>query len=147
MSAQTASTGPRRRGKHLSEVDVTEYFAPQPTSTADLPDPEPLLRNLTIGLIECLAGVREVEQLARWMSQEAFLSVAQRVSLATRARSAKARPAVRPTYQVLSVHHQAPADGVVEATIVVGMPARTRALAIRLEGTDHRWRASSVALL
>lgn len=147
MSAIAASNGPRRRGKHLSEVDVTEFFAPQPTSTADLPEPEPLLRNLAIGLIECLAGVREVEQLARWMSQEAFLSVAQRVSLATRARSATSRAAVRPVYQIVSIHHMAPADGVVEACIVVSMPARTRVLAIRLEGTDHRWRASSVALL
>ena len=147
MSAVAASVGPRRRGKHLSEVDVTEFFAPQPTPTADLPDPEPLLRNLTIGLIECLAGVREVEQLARWMSQDAFLTVAQRVSLATRARSATSRAAVRPAYSIVSVRHMAPADGVVEACIVVSMPARTRVLAIRLEDTDRRWRASSVALL
>lgn len=147
MSARAASNGPRRRGKHLSEVDVTEFFAPQPTPTSELPDPEPLLRNLTVGLIECLAGVREVEQLARWMSQEAFLSVAQRVALATRARSATSRPAVRPVYRVTRVRHMEPADGVVEACIVVDMPARTRVLAIRLEGTDRRWRASSVALL
>ncbi len=147
MSAVAASSGPRRRGKHLSEVDVTEFFAPQHTSTADLPAPDPLLRNLTVGLIECLAGVREVEQLARWMTQDAFLSVAQRVSLATRARSATSRAAVRPIYSIASIRHMAPADGVVEACIVVTMPARTRVLAIRLEGTDRRWRASSVALL
>ena len=40
-----------------------------------------------------------------------------------------------------------PADGVVEAVVIVSGPARTRAVAMRLEGWDGRWRANSVALL
>ncbi|MGB3376691.1 MAG: Rv3235 family protein, partial [Microbacterium sp.] len=41
----------------------------------------------------------------------------------------------------------APADGIVEAVVVVAGPGRTRAVAIRLEGLDSRWRASSFAVL
>jgi hypothetical protein len=35
----------------------------------------------------------------------------------------------------------------VEAVVIVAGPARTRAIAIRLEGMDRRWRATSLALL
>jgi hypothetical protein len=40
-----------------------------------------------------------------------------------------------------------PVDGIVEAAIVVAGPGRTRAVAVRLEGLDGRWRASSFAVL
>jgi hypothetical protein len=40
-----------------------------------------------------------------------------------------------------------PADGVVEVTVIVTMPDRTRALAMRLEGLDGRWRATELHLL
>ena len=39
------------------------------------------------------------------------------------------------------------AIGVVEAVVVVAGPGRARAVAIRLEGLDHRWRATSLAVL
>jgi hypothetical protein len=41
----------------------------------------------------------------------------------------------------------APRDGVVEAVVVVTSRARARAVAIRLEGLDRRWRASAIAVL
>ncbi|WP_343075842.1 Rv3235 family protein [Microbacterium horticulturae] len=121
--------------------------AAERTSADQLPDPEPLLRNLTQGVLEVLAGIRDVNQLARWMTEDAFRSLATRAALATRARSARGVSAARPVHAVRSVHMTAPADDAVEAVVVIGGPARTRALAIRLEGLDHRWRASSVALL
>jgi hypothetical protein len=40
-----------------------------------------------------------------------------------------------------------PADGVVEATVLVHGRARTRAVAIRLEGLDSRWRATALHVL
>jgi hypothetical protein len=36
---------------------------------------------------------------------------------------------------------------VVEAVVIVQGPARTRAVAMRLEGMDGRWRATSLAVL
>jgi hypothetical protein len=135
---------PPRAGRTL---DIAEYFAPQRTATEDLPDPEPLLRNLTIGVMEVLAGVREVDQLARWLGEDAFRALVTRANLSARARSARGMPAVRPTHRILTIRHTAPADGIVEAVVVVEGPARTRAVALRLEGWDARWRATSLALL
>ncbi|MDQ1127935.1 Rv3235 family protein [Microbacterium sp. SORGH_AS_0888] len=124
-----------------------DFFAPQPTSSSELPDPEPLLRNLTQGVLETLAGVRDLDQLARWLTEEAYRALLVRVNLAIRARSARGVPAARPVHSIVSVRHSSPADGVVEAVVVVAAPARTRAVAIRLEGMDRRWRATSLALL
>lgn len=124
-----------------------EYFAPQPTPSASLPDPEPLLRSLTQGALEVLAGVREAEQLARWLSEDSFRKLVVRSNLAARARSARGVPASRPHFRIMSIHPSAPADGVVEATLIVAGPGRVRAVALRLEGADHRWRATSLAVL
>ncbi|KAA9130096.1 3-hydroxyacyl-CoA dehydrogenase [Microbacterium caowuchunii] len=124
-----------------------DFFGPQPTSAADLPDPLPLVRNLTGGVLEALAGVRDIDQFARWLTEEAYRALLVRVNLATRARSARGVRAARPVHTILSVHLSEPADGVVEAVVIVAGPARTRAVAIRLEGIDHRWRATSLALL
>ncbi|AZS36192.1 Rv3235 family protein [Microbacterium sp. 1P10UB] len=141
--ASTARTAPR----HLGAMELSEFFAPQRTSTESLPDPEPFLTNLTRGVLEVLAGVREVDQLARWMTEDSYRALLTRANLAARARSARGVPATRPVHTILSVHHSSPADGVVEAVIIVSGPARTRAVALRAEGMDRRWRATSLALL
>lgn len=142
-----AAVAARPQSRVTRAIDISEFFAPQRSGHADLPDPVPLLRNLTIGVLESLAGVREVEQLARWLSEDAFLTVVTRVNLAARSRSARGTPAGRPHQRILSVRHSSPADGVVEGVVIVVTPARTRAVAIRLEGIDRRWRATSLALL
>jgi hypothetical protein len=98
-------------------------------------------------VLEVLAGVREVDQLARWLTEDPYRKLSTRANLATRARSARGVPARRPVHTILSVHASTPADGVVEAVVIVQGPARTRAVAMRLEGIDRRWRATSLALL
>ena len=127
--------------------ELNRFFAPQRTSTEALPSVEPFLRNLTRGVLEVFAGVREVDQLARWLTEDAYRKLVTRSNLAARARSARGVPARRPVHAILSVRHSEPADGVVEAVVVVQGPARTRAVAMRLEGMDGRWRATSLALL
>lgn len=128
-------------------MTLHEYFAPQPTPATQLPDPEPLLRSLAQGALEVLAGVREVDQLARWFSEDAYQKLVLRSNLSARARSARGVRPSRPVFQILSLRHAEPADGVVEAVVVVAGPGRTRAVAIRLEGLDRRWRATSLAVL
>jgi len=130
-----------------SALQIAEYFAPQPTSTHALPAPEPLLQNLTIGVLEVLAGVREVEQLARWLGEDAFRALITRSNLSARARNARGIAPARPVHRILSTRCSSPTDGVVEGVVIVAGPARTRAVAIRLEGWDGRWRATSLALL
>jgi hypothetical protein len=56
-------------------------------------------------------------------------------------------PATRPVHQIVSVRYSSPADGIVEGVVIVRGPARTRAVAMRLEGMDGRWRTTSLALL
>ncbi len=126
---------------------LQEYFARQQTSAADLPDPAPLLRGLTQGALEALAGVREVEQLVRWLSEDAYRKLVVRVNLSARARSARDVAPARPVFRILSLHHSSPSDGVIEASLVVAGPGRVRAVAIRLEGMDGRWRATTLAVL
>ncbi|GAA2854543.1 Rv3235 family protein [Microbacterium arabinogalactanolyticum] len=126
---------------------LTEYFAPQPTPSAALPDPVPLLRSLTNGALEVLAGIRKVDQLARWLSEDAFRALATRANLSARARSARGIAPARPNFQILSIRVTEPVDGIVEAVVIVAGPGRTRAVAVRLEGLDGRWRASSFAVL
>ncbi len=128
-------------------MTLHEYFSRQPTPTAQLPDPAPLLRALTQGVLEVLAGVREVDQLARWLSEDAFRSLVTRANLSARARSARGVAPVRPVFELRSLRTSEPVDGVVEAVVIVAGPGRTRAVAIRLEGMDRRWRATSLAIL
>ena len=135
---------PRAPGAAL---ELSEFFAPQRTPSTALPDPEPFLRNITRGVLEVLSGVREVDQLARWLTEEPYRKLVTRANLAARARSARGMPAKRPVHTILSVHRSSPADGVVESVVIVKGPARTRAVALRLEGMDGRWRTTSLALL
>jgi hypothetical protein len=114
---------------------------------AGLPDPTPLLHNLTQGVLEVIAGMRPVEHLARWMSESAFRSIVVRANLAARARSARGVPATTSPLIVTTVRCTWPTDDAVEATVIVAGRARTRAVAMRLEEFRGRWRAESIALL
>lgn len=115
--------------------------------TDPLPDPTPLLRNLTQGILEVIAGMRPIEHLARWVSEEAFRTLVIRSNLAARARSARGVRATTSPLVVTTVRCTWPADNAVEATVIVAGRARTRAVAIRLDEFRGRWRASSIALL
>lgn len=144
MAAPLARSAPRR----LSNArEISEYFAAQPSTASSLPAPEPLLRNLTIGVLEVLAGVREVDQLARWMGEDAFRALTLRANITARARSARGQVATRPAHRILSIRCCEPKDAVVEAVVIVSGPVRVRAVAIRLEGWDDRWRAMSIGIL
>ena len=146
MASSLAGTAAARIAPHEAR-ELQTMFGHQRTPSSELPDPEPLLRNLTRGVLELLAGVREIEQLARWMTEDVYRTIVTRANLATRARSARGVPAVRTHHAIMSLRQMSPADGIVEAVIIVQGPARTRAVAVRLEGIDGRWRASSLALL
>lgn len=143
----TTPAGTARVHRTPGAAELSEFFAPQRTPTTALPEPEPFLRNITRGVLEVLAGVREVDQLARWLTEDAYRKLVTRSNLAARARSARGVPARRPVHTILSVHHSSPVDGVVESVVIVQGPARTRAVALRLEGMDGRWRTTSLALL
>jgi hypothetical protein len=128
-------------------VSHDEYFGVQSTRSAQLPDPKPLLVNLTSYVLEVIAGARDVEQLMRWVTQDVYDSLVRRVAVSTVARTVTGRTVHRPQLVVRRVHVSEPCDGVVESVVVVQTPVRVRSIAIRLEGMDRRWRASAINVL
>ena len=129
------------------DLDGDDEFARRRSGRAELPDPEPILRNLTHCVIEVLAGARDLEQLARWVTDDVYRNLSKRVVLAARARRVKGVVPQRPAFSVGRVLMGEPADGVIEAVVMVHQRARSRAVAIRLEGLDERWRASVISVL
>ena len=134
-----------RNYHHTHQIQA--MFAPQQTKSSQLPDPVPLVGTLAGAVLEVIAGVRDVDQLARWFTEEPYLNLVTRANLAIRARSARGEHAKQPVYAIQRVLCSSPAEGVTEATVIVAGPVRTRAIAMRLEGYDGRWRATSVAVL
>lgn len=141
--ASASDAGPTRAEKFQEE----EFFGQQPSPRSELPDPEPLLINLTRCVIEVLAGARELEQLARWVSDDVYRHLLKRVVLSARARAVTGKRAQRPTITIGHVSICEPRDGVIEAVVLVHSKVRVRAVALRLEGLDHRWRASAINVL
>lgn len=140
-SADPAMPPPKAR------YDENEFFGLQPTPSSLLPNPEPLLENLTRCVIEVLAGARELEQLARWVTDDVYRHLLKRVVLAARARQVKGQPVRRPQFAIGNTIISQPRDGVVEAVVMVHSRVRSRAVALRLEGMDNRWRASAINVL
>ena len=128
-------------------VDIGEFFGHQRSGAAALPDPAPLIENLTRCVIEILAGARDLEQVARWVTDDVYRHLLKRVVLSTRARGVRSEKTVRPSFALGSTTITEPGDGVVEAVVIVRGRARTRAVAIRLEGLDSRWRATAIHVL
>jgi len=133
--------------RNYSTQQIQAMFAPQQTTLTRLPDPGPLVGTLAGAVLEVIAGVRDVDQLARWFTEEPYLNLVMRANLAARARSARGETARQPAYSLRRVMCFSPADSVVEATAIVVGPVRTRAIPMRLEGYDNRWRATSIAIL
>jgi hypothetical protein len=150
VSSATGTTTERVEGGPAplkQRFDEREFFGQQPTSTASLPDPGPLLENLTRCVVEILAGARELEQIARWVSDDVYRHLLKRVVISSRARQAKGQKPTRPTFTIGSTSICEPRDGVVEAVVIVRGRARVRAVALRLEGLDNRWRATAINVL
>jgi hypothetical protein len=141
--------GPRRNGasSESEPFDPESFFGLQRTPGHELPDPAPLLENLSRCVIEVLAGARELDQLARWVTDDVYRHLLKRVVLAARARQLKSAPIRRPQITIGRTLLCRPRPDVVEAVVMVHNRARSRAVAIRLEGLDSRWRASVVSVL
>ncbi|WP_430592444.1 Rv3235 family protein [Humidisolicoccus flavus] len=138
---------PVRRHARMSSASVEEHFGYQRTSTCDLPDPRLMLENLSRSIIEILAGVRDPEQISRWVSESTYRHVVHRAVSARRARDLRRRAPSRPTISLGGSRAFHPCDGIVEGTVVVHGGNRSRAVVIRLEGIDGRWRATEIAVL
>lgn len=141
--------GPHNAGAstEIEPFDPESFFGLQRTPGHELPDPVPLLENLSRCVIEVLAGARELDQLARWVTDDVYRNLLKRVVLAARARQLKSAPVRRPQITIGRIVLCRPRIDVIEAVVMVHNRARSRAVAIRLEGLDSRWRASVVSVL
>jgi hypothetical protein len=110
-----------------------------PTRRDALPDPRPWTARLAQAVAEVLAGARPAAQLSRVATLD-VLRLLERSSgrLGARANSPTRRPVVS------SVHVSEPTDGIAEVCAVVDTGPRRRALAMRLEGADGRWRCTAL---
>lgn len=124
--------------------DTDPAVAERATGSAELPDPGPWVAQLVQAVLEVLARERPRQQLVRWLSPEVYAELSAHVG------AAPVRPAARSGVArrtVSSVHVSEPADGVVEASAVAVGGPRARAVAVRLEGWDGRWRCTRLAVL
>ncbi len=116
-------------------------------ATPPVPDPADTARALGLCVVEILTGGREVDSIARWVTEDVQRHLLQRAALAARARSVARRSRARPLVQVGSVRICEPAPGVAEAAVVVHTRSHARAVALRLELRQGRWRATAVGVL
>jgi len=126
------------------ESDPDPVFGPQPTSTRDLPDPKSACSAMVQAVVEVLGGIRPASQLARWLAADVYNAISRRAALATRMRRG-ALPSSRAAI-VRGVRVCLPADGIVEGSAVVIEQNRVRAVAVRLEGMDGRWRCTALQI-
>jgi len=113
---------------------LADPFAVRPTGRQELPDPTVLARRLVIGVIETATGRRSASQLRHHTSPAVQAGLARDAGRISRLGTAR-RPAA-----LHSLHVAEPADGVAEVAAVLRVGDRFRALALRLEGLDGRWR-------
>jgi hypothetical protein len=110
-----------------------DSFDPQATGRIDLPSARQWSMRLVHALVEVVNGSRPAAQLNRWITPEVMNQVQNQT-----ARNKMPRLSVR------SIHVHETDDGVAEISSVFGTPNRSFALAMRLEGLDGRWRATSL---
>lgn len=140
------------RGGYVQEALAVEFdsasddevFGPQRTPREDLPDPAAWSARMTRALLEVMTGARPAPQVVRWTTPEVYAVVARRSALVARRVAAGSGPRGRQRLQVLRVRVCEPADGVAEAAVVVRHGNRVRAVAIRLEGQDGKWRVTAL---
>jgi hypothetical protein len=145
-SSTSKSAKPQR--KVSNPLEHAEYFGKQYTKSADLPDPTERLRALAFGLVQVMSGERPIDQLAAWVTDDVY----QRLRIKTQGtlaaiRAGKVKANRLQNLQVGSMKTSSPRDGVVESVVLLRSLDRTRAVTIRLEGINNRWRATSLALL
>ena len=110
-----------------------------PGRPAEPPDARRWSARLAQGIAEALSGHRPLQQLVRWTDESVYEMLTHR--LAGRVPAAGARPRVR------SVRICRPRNGVLEATAVVGVSGRCRALALRLEADHGHWRCTALDIV
>ena len=126
----------------VGNLDGDDEFEPRRTLSRELPDPAPFAATLTRNTLEVLACERSLGQLMRWVDHEIYQSLARRVAIRSRQPRSRARRMV----VVRSVRVCQVSRSAVEASVVVSEGSHVRAVALRLEALDHRWRCTALEI-
>lgn len=134
-----------RKIKNL--VQAQDFFGPQYNKTSELPNPEASLRALATGVVEVIAGSRQIDQLARLLTDEVYQRLSRRAILARERRHELGQKTHHQNFSVQNMMNTSPRDGVIESVVLLNSQRRVRAVTIRLEGINNRWRATAVSVL
>jgi Family of unknown function (DUF6459) len=145
--ATAKKRAPLKKRNVKNKIEEEDFFGVQYSRTQDLPDPEDSLKALATGVVEVIGGSRQVEQLARWLSDEVYQRLQLRANKARIQRAEAGKVAHFQNLTVQSLRTSSPRDGVIESVVLLNSRSRTRAVTIRLEGINARWRATSVSLI
>lgn len=113
----------------------------------ELPDPVEQLKYLAPAVVEILEGVRGVNQLGGLVTEEIFQRIKSRSTTIARDRFSSSIKKPWPNIKVTRLHHEYTRNDLVQAVILLTTGNRTRAVAIRLEGRNHRWLATAITVL
>lgn len=139
---------PERKKRNVRNlIESAEFFGAQYTGTADLPNPEQSLQILATGVVEVISGMRQVDQLAGLLSDDVYQRLSKRAIEAQQSREAKGQKAHHQMFAVQKMMSTSPRDGVIESVVVLNGQKRSRAVSIRLEGINQRWRATALSIL
>ncbi|WP_296632796.1 Rv3235 family protein [Rhodoluna sp.] len=142
----TNQTSAAKQRKHtvINPLESEEFFGQQYNSTSELPDPESRIKVIATGVIEVIKGMRSAEQLSRDLTEDAYMQLQYEVAKEQRQRTKAGQKAKYISCTFRNLMKSSPRDGVVESVALVSVANRLQAVAIRLEGINHRWRATSV---
>lgn len=138
---------PAKKRVVKNSKEAADFFGRQYTSTADLPNPDSSLISLATGVLEVICGTRQVEQLARILSDRVYQDISKKAIEARVARDSRGDKARYQNIRFHALKSQSPRDGVVDSVVLVDIQQRTKAVVIRLEGINSRWRATEVSVL
>ncbi|MGH8960941.1 MAG: Rv3235 family protein [Jatrophihabitantaceae bacterium] len=142
--AQLRAVGPLDRRLPFDERRTTSRLRPPPGPALpqNLPDPAGWGRRLLVGIIETAAGRRPLQQLGALLSHGVAAGLGADFERAARLNN----PHWIYAATIRTVHASVPAEGVAELNATVQVGRRVRAIALRLEAQDGRWRCTRLQL-
>jgi hypothetical protein len=136
---------PKKRLYRQAKKD--ELFDFQPTGTNALPPAKEFIHVFVPRVLETIHGLRDPRSFAKHMNHSVYTAIEARAASAKLRSQVAKDPAPRPVFALGNVIISEPRDGVCEAAAVVHGPTRVRAVALRIEGLDNLWKATSFRML
>lgn len=146
MTSPGSSASHSQDDQRQHRVDA-HSTGPQPNGSEHRLEAEQVLRALALSAVEIIAGARDLEQLARWVTDDVYAHLRVRVSIAARARAITGIVAERPRLWIDHVKMSPTATGGFDAVILVYDKRRPHVVSLQVEGLAQRWRATVLVVL